>query len=171
MSRGDSVPVGKIVGVHGVKGELKVLPYGDLSEFVWKTVSIETEDGTISYPVKKVRPHKGVFLFKLRGLNRREEAERFIGEEVSVAKEDLPPLPEGEYYYFELQGMDVVTEDGTFLGKLVSIFPTGSNDVYEVHGPEGEILIPVIEDVVLNVDLKRRTITVRLLEGLLPDEK
>jgi 16S rRNA processing protein RimM len=101
---------------------------------------------------------------------KREEAEGLRGSEVSVSKQELPALPEGEYYWFELMGMEVQSEDGRALGKIFNIVTTGSNDVYEVRGPLGEILIPAIEGVVIGVDAEKKRMTIRIPEGLLPDE-
>ncbi len=174
MSKGGTVAVGKVVGVHGVKGEIKVFPYipreeiADYIETFSSACKILYIDGT-SYTLKGIKRHKGTVLMKLQGLTRREDAEGLIGKEVFVDRHSLPELPEGEYYEFELVGMDVFTEDGKLLGELVNVFRTGSNDVYEVRGPLGEVLLPAIDDVVLDVDVEHKRLRVRLLEGLLPD--
>ena len=80
----------------------------------------------------------------------------------------LRPLPPGQYYQFQLMGLEVWTSDGKRLGQVAEILPTGSNDVYVVQGEDGELLIPAIEDVVKSVGLETGRITVELIEGLLP---
>ena len=170
MSREDLLAVGKVVGLHGVKGEIKVLPYSDYDEEAWRVISISTEDGDNPYKVLQWRRHKRVILLSLAGIETREDAYPLIGSEIFVRKELLEELLEGEYYWFELTGMEVETDDGRFLGRIDHIFSTGGNDVFEIHGPLGEVLIPVIKDVVVNVDRERKRVTVHLLEGLLPGE-
>ena len=93
----------------------------------------------------------------------------FPGCEASVPRSCVPEAGEGEFYYSDLIGMEVFTEDGTLVGRVDNVFPTGSNDVLEVSGPLGDVLIPVIESVVLRVDRAEKKITVRLMEGLLPE--
>ena len=75
-------------------------------------------------------------------------------------------LPDGEYYWHEIIGLEVVTEDDRSLGKVVSVFPTGSNDVYVCRGNGREILLPAIGDVVRRIDRDRKVMEVRLLKGL-----
>ncbi len=169
------VAFGKIVGAHGVKGELKVLPYIEKEEMDGLLSNLEGLlkefyiDDT-PYDVKGIKRHKGVFLVKLRDIRRRDEAEAMIGKEVFVERGTLPSLPQGEYYAFEIIGLKVVTRDGNLLGTLSHIFSTGSNDVYEVMTPEGEeLLLPATEDVVLAIEPERGRIVVRLPEGLEPE--
>ena len=170
MNREDLLAVGKVVGLHGVKGEIKVLPYGDYDKEAWRVISISTEDGDNPYKVLQWRRHKRVILLRLAGVDTREDAYPLIGSEVFIRKERLEELTEGEYYWFELTGMEVETDDGRKLGRINHIFSTGGNDVFEVHGPLGEVLIPVIKDVVVKVDRESKKVTVHLLEGLLPEE-
>ncbi len=166
------IAFGKIVGAHGVKGELKVLPYiekeemdGLLSDLKGLLEEFFIED--VPYEVKGIKRHKGVFLVKLREVRRRDEAEALVGKEVFVERDSLPALPEGEYYAFELIGLNVVTEENRPVGILSHIFSTGSNDVYEVKTPDGgELLLPAIEDVIVSVEPERGRIVVRLPEGL-----
>jgi 16S rRNA processing protein RimM len=172
LNKDDTIRVGKITGAHGISGEIKVLPYGPpedvagLAGSKWTKLFINGNP----YPIKGARKHKGVILFKLIGISEKEEAEALRGFEVYVSKEELPALPEGEYYWFELMGMEVRAQDGKALGRIFNIFATGSNDVYEVRGPMGEILIPAIDGVIIRVDPEKNTMTVRIPEGLLPDE-
>jgi 16S rRNA processing protein RimM len=85
---------------------------------------------------------------------------------VQVPLEDAVPLEEGEYYHFQLEGMDVVTETGEWLGRVGEVLRGGAHDVYLVRGPRGEILLPAVEDVILELDLEARKMTVHLLPGL-----
>jgi len=113
-----------------------------------------------------VRPHKKFILAQLEGIRTKEEAEQLRGKQVLVDPTELPPLEEDEYYWRDILGMRVVTEEGGQVGKVAEIFPTGSNDVYVVREGEKEFLIPAIEDVIITIDREARTIVIRPLEGL-----
>lgn len=171
MNKDEIIPVGRITGVHGIKGEIKVSLYGDLEGFEWNAVFITGKNRTEERRVLRARPHKGALIFALDGCSTRNDAETLVGLEISLREADLPALSEDEYYYSDLVGMDVWSDDGRHLGSITGVFPTGSNDVLEVKGDFGEVLIPAIEETVLNVDIENRRVTVKLLEGLLPGEK
>lgn len=164
------VLVGKITGAHGIKGEVKMLPYGGMDDFAFKTIFTSLKGVKTERAVTRVRVHKGVFILELENLSDRTEAESFTGQEVFVRKAELPELEEDEFYYFDLVGMEVNTDDGRKLGSVEGIIETGSNDVLQVTGPFGEVLVPVIEGSQIKVDEEKRQITVHLLEGLLPGE-
>jgi 16S rRNA processing protein RimM len=153
-------------------GEIKLQAWGapeDLFELAGGELTELIIDGR-AYTIKGARKHKGSVLFKLEGISTRDQAETLTGCEVSVRTKELPALGEGEYYWFELMGMEVRDEEGNGLGSIFNIFATGSNDVYEVRGDLGDILIPAIEGVVLDVDMEKNLMTVRLPEGLLPEK-
>ncbi|MBI5560550.1 MAG: 16S rRNA processing protein RimM [Deltaproteobacteria bacterium] len=179
MNKVATVVIGKVTGVHGIEGELKVFFYmtaeadavrggsvNDLSALC-NTLYI---DGN-PYILKGLRPHKNVFLVSLEGLTARAGAEALVGKEVSVEKEKIPQLPEGEFYWSDLLDMEVHSEDGSFLGRVVNIFSTGGNDVLEVKGPRGEFLLPATEGTFLDVDVRAKRLKVRLLEGLVPEDR
>ncbi|HHL39871.1 MAG TPA: 16S rRNA processing protein RimM [Deltaproteobacteria bacterium] len=167
MSEGKGLVVaGRIVGVHGVRGELKLAPYGDPEAFDFREVSVSAGRRLRTLGVERARVHKGRILLKLRGLDDRNAAEGLVGAEVLVERAALPRLAEDEYYQCELLGLRVWTEQGRLLGVVKNIIATGGNDVYEVEGPGGEILIPAIKEVVRTVDVEGGRITVRLMEGL-----
>lgn len=168
---GETIPVGRITGVHGVRGELKVAPYGDLEEVEWETVHVVSGRFSSPFKVKRARPHKGHLIFELEGLTDRDSALALVGGEICIGRDSLPELPADEYYYRDLIGARVVTDDGRDLGRVKEIIPTGSNDVLVVQGGRGEVLIPAIESVILKVDAQEGLLTVRLLEGLLPEDR
>ncbi|MDH4226300.1 MAG: ribosome maturation factor RimM [Deltaproteobacteria bacterium] len=176
MSSATLIPAGRIAGVHGVKGELKIRVYAESEEetkdFITSVASKwgrVTVDG-VEYEVTGLRGHKGFLLTTLKGVDDRNKAETFVGKDVLVSEDLLPKLDDGEFYMYELVGLSVYADDGRYIGKVCNIFSTGANDVYEVKGPLGEVLIPAIENVVLDVDLEEKKITVHLLEGLIADE-
>jgi 16S rRNA processing protein RimM len=86
---------------------------------------------------------------------------------IYVPVEEAEPLGEDEYYWYQIIGLQVWTVEGRFLGKVTDILPTGSNDVYVVTGPEGEALVPAIEDVIALIDLEEGRLVVNPLEGML----
>jgi 16S rRNA processing protein RimM len=94
-------------------------------------------------------------------------ARSLSGLELYVRRAELPPPIEGEFYWFDLEGLDVYTEDGECLGRVEEFFPTGSNEVLIVRKGSQEILLPFIKDVVLAVDEARRILHVRAIPGLL----
>ncbi len=170
MNKDGLVPIGKIIGVHGIKGEVKVFPYGELEGFELKTVLVSAKEAVKSFMVKRVRKHKDVYILELEGVSVRNDAQALIGAEVRVPKDDLPELDEDEYYYMDLVGMDVMTDEGKYLGSITNVIATGSNDVLEVDGPLGSVLIPALDNIIIEVDAVGRKVTVRLMEGLLPGE-
>ena len=114
-----------------------------------------------------VRVHGNGLLVRLTGIHTPEEAGKYRNQWVYVKATDVPPLPEGKHYQYEMIDLDVVNEDGNPLGKLVEILETGANDVYVVRDDSGkEILLPAIPSVILNVDMAQRAMKVHLLEGL-----
>ncbi|MBI5827742.1 MAG: 16S rRNA processing protein RimM [Deltaproteobacteria bacterium] len=169
----DSVEIGRVVGVHGIKGEIKVLLYGSLPEFRWDSVFLDgAGKGRLrrSFRVLNVRGHKNILIFALDGCRDRDFAGTLVGMEVSVRRDEIPAPAQDEYYHHDLIGMEVASEDGRQLGRITGIISTGSNDVFEVDGPYGEVLVPVIEQTAVTVDLKNKKVVVRLLDGLLPEE-
>ena len=159
---------GKIVNTHGLRGEVKALYYTDGPEFFNKVNKLHLSSGRV-FGLCGWRVSKGAVLLRLDGIDTVEKAEALVGETLSVARTDLPPLPQGRYYIADILGMQVVTDEGRELGRVVDVFKTGSNDVYTVRG-EKEYLIPVIDEVVLSTDLDTRLITIKPLKGLLDDE-
>ena len=161
--------VGKIVGTHGIRGELKVFSYAEsLDVFApGKALVFSREGKSVGiFSVASSRPHKGVVLVAIDGISSIEAAKAWIGCEVQVHKATLPRPEEGAYYWYQIIGMHVITSDNRTIGKVEEIFPTGSNDVYVVRDGKKEILIPAIDSVVVHVDLDEKTITVDLPEGL-----
>ncbi len=160
--------VGRITRPHGVRGELRVEVLTDSPEHLAEVDALYIGQRHQRYEVEGVRPHQKKVLLKLRACNDRNMAETFRGELVYVAVEDAVPLDEDEYYEYELQGLEVVTDAGQFLGEVVEVFTApGANDVIIVHGPLGEILIPAIEDVVTSLDFDSRRMVIHPLPGLL----
>jgi len=165
--------IGKIVGVHGLKGDLKVYSYSEtLRAFdAGLPIYIRTAAGQEQvHVIESAKPHKKVVLLSLKGVSTINGAESFVGADLFMEKERLPELEEDTYYWFDIIGLSVFLKDNTFIGNVTSVIPTGSNDVYVVKDPDKnktqEILIPAIESVVLDIDLKNGRMSVDLPEGL-----
>ncbi|MBB6736069.1 ribosome maturation factor RimM [Cohnella zeiphila] len=165
--------IGKVVNTHGIRGELKVWPQTDFPEIRFKKGSrlrlCSPETGEmLDVVVEGAREQKSMFVLKLKGCDNINQVEKYKGWELKVGAEERVPLQEGEYYVRDIVGCSVVSEDGEALGTIVDILTPGANDVWVVKRPKGkELLLPVIDEVVLAVDVPGRTVKVRLMEGLL----
>jgi 16S rRNA processing protein RimM len=168
MDKSRLVPVGKVVRAHGVRGELKVLPYGETlggMEAGEKLFLIEGA-GQRQVTLVSLRAQTRVWIARFEEIGDMDEAQALAGRDLLVDKDRLPRLDEGEYYHFQLIGLSVVTKEGRPLGSLSAVFQTAGNDVYVVESGGKELLIPAIEDVVCEVDLANGKLIVDLPEGL-----
>lgn len=163
--------VGRVVKTQGIRGEMRVAS-ADLKTFPGgRTVYLEgPEGGKRIFTVESSRMRKEALVLSLAGVKRIEEAEELVGCSVYVQKADLEPLPDDEFYWHQLVGLRVNTEEGSYLGNLEEVLATGSNDVFVVRNQGSEILIPATDEVVVRVDLRGKVMTIRLLEGLLPED-
>ena len=160
--------VGEIVKVRGLHGCLKVLTSMEMQNIVTgiKFVYLEDVLGQRKSHDIRVITASGKFLFlELTDIADRESAQTLVGYKVLIPRDKLKDLSPGEFYWRDIIGLDVYDEKGNFLGRIESIFPTGSNDVYVCRG-EREILLPAIADVIRHIDIEKKIMTVRLLEGL-----
>ena len=159
------LPIGKVVRAHGLKGQLKVAPYGETlsSLSAGEMITACLADGTsLQLTIVEARPHQKAFLLLSREVSTVDEARDLVGAELCVPESRLPPTAPDEFYWYQLIGLEVASVDGQQLGTLQEILETGSNDVYVVRRGDEEILIPATEEVVREVDLQRRLMIVRL---------
>ncbi len=161
--------VGKVVKVHGIRGEVKILIYSqDFHQFVQYLKLYTLEESKInSWHVKKVRRQGRCALVLFDGLSSRDEAQRLVGLEVFVDKRDLPPLEDDEYYWYQLKGLKVVTTSGEHLGVITDIFDNGAHDIYVVSHGTREILIPAVESIIVDISLEKQLIVVDPPLGLI----
>lgn len=132
------------------------------------TVFLQPKDAApVAYQVEAVRPHRPFVLLKLKGVNSTETTRALVGAELAVKEHDLPPLAEGEFYYYQVIGMEVITTSGAVLGIIKQVFFTGSHDVWVVRRGEREYLIPVIDEVVRSLDIPGKKSIIEPQEGLL----
>jgi 16S rRNA processing protein RimM len=163
------VPIGEIVGTHGIKGHLKVMPYGDSMDLFFPGKELAVSRGgeaLATFRIAFAGPHKRVIRLGLEGIGSIETAEAWIGCQVCIDNISLPQLEEGSYYWHQIMGLEAFTLDDRRLGRVVAILPTGSNDVYVVRDGKREVLIPAIDSVVVDIDLKQKMLRVDLPEGL-----
>jgi 16S rRNA processing protein RimM len=164
------VTVGKIVGVHGIKGYVKIQCEAESFSIFALGHSVIVRDSKGNSRVTEIvdaKPQGRVLLLLLKGISDRSAAEMLPGSDLLVEKTRLPKLEPDTYYWADIVGMSVVSVDGQHIGNIASLIETGSNDVYVVKTPDnGEILIPAIASVVLEIDLNRKIMRVNLPEGL-----
>ena len=164
MDQADSelIRVGRIAGVYGVRGWIRVQSdtdpvVGILNYRPWR---VSVAGDWVEVDVVEGRPHQRGLVVKLGGCDDRDAARRLTGAEIAVTRDQLPALSEVDYYWIDLIGAAVVNVDGTPFGRVSHLTETGANDVLVVQG-ERERLIPFIEgQVVLDVDVGGRCITV-----------
>lgn len=158
--------IGQIVNTHGLKGDLKVMPWCD-DAGIFDELAYVVIDG-IEFDIEKSRMQKNMVLLKLEGIDHINDAEKYRNKVLTVPREELGDLPEGTYYICDLLGCSVETVDGRSLGKICDIIKTGSNDVYVVEDEsKKQVLIPVIDEVVKSVDIEEKQIVIEPLKGLI----
>lgn len=161
--------VGTMVNTHGIRGEVRVIAITDFPEERFQKGNQLFIDNNEKTPVTiaTVRNHKQFILVSFVDKQNINDIEKYKGMDLLVADADLDTLEDGEYYYKDIIGAQVVTEDNVEIGKVKEIFETGANDVWVVTRPgKDDLLLPMIDDVIKNVDVKNQVITIDLLEGL-----
>ncbi len=153
--------IGRIVGAHGLRGEVRLRIWTHFPERIPRLGHVYLEGEQAPRRLLGARLQGDIAVLRLEGIATREAAEGLRGQVVRIDLEQAAPLAEDEYYHFQLLGLEVVDETGEPLGELVEIIETGANDVYVVRGSRGEILLPALRSVILDVDLERGRMTVR----------
>jgi 16S rRNA processing protein RimM len=164
------VPLGRLVNTHGVRGELRFLPYAFPCSTLQKdlTISLTEKEGSVRFlTVESVRPHAPFLLVRLQGIVSPEQARELCDSIVSVEEHVLPPLQEGEFYYYQVIGLDVVTVTGESIGSIAHVFFAGGHDVWVVRNGKTEHMIPVTDEIVRSIDLAERRAVIQPLPGLL----
>jgi len=164
------ITIGRVVKPHGVKGEVKIEPLTDHPgrfEKLQRVFLVSPTGKQKECAVRSVRYLADAPLLLLAGYDAPEQARELNGWLVQLPEEEALPLPEGQYYWFELIGMEVESEAGERLGKIVDIFETGSNDVYVMKAGKREIYLPATKEVIKQVDRKSRRMVIHVLDGLL----
>lgn len=161
--------IGQIVNSYGLKGQMKIVPFtDDITRYSdLKTIYIEINKQLKEFKIEQVKYHKNNVLIKLEGIDDINDTEQFKNCFVKVDRRNAVKLPEDTYFIVDLIGLEVFTEENVLLGKIVDVFPTGSNDVYVVKDELGkQILLPAISEVIKNVDIPNKKMIVNLIKGL-----
>jgi 16S rRNA processing protein RimM len=165
------VQVGVVVGIHGYDGRLRILPQTDNPARFRPRAAVHIKGQR--YVIARAQSHQNVFLVKLSGIDSDEARAALVGEPVVVPESAIPRPPADTYYHYQLMDMEVFTDGGELLGQITEVIETGANDVFVVTSDRREWLVPAIGDIVLDVDVKAKRMTVQLPEGLeareLPD--
>lgn len=160
------IDVGQIVNIHGLRGEVKVNPRTDYPEFFEEISGVYKKDGTY-LKITGIKYHKNTVILKFKGVNSVDEAQALRSEVLYVPREYFDDLPEGVYLIADIIGLEVREGDIVY-GTITDCLQTGSNDVYVVEKKgSAPILVPALEDVILEVNIEEKYMTVKLPEGLL----
>ncbi len=165
MGLPEFIAIGEITAPWGSKGNLKVRVVTDFPQRFTPSskIYINRQPMTIS----STEWHKGKVIIKLNTIDSIEDAQRLQGQPIEIHHSQVYSLPEGQYYHFQLIGLEVWTTQGELLGTVTEILTAASNDNYVVRGDKGEVLIPAIEDVIKSIDLNKGCIIIEPIEGLL----
>ena len=165
LNKKTSFTIGKVTGVHGLGGNIKVWSFAESEDTFSQGASVllkfEEEKGKL-YTILKVLPHKKGVILHLNGVDNRELAEELVGKEILIDRGQLPEPDEDTWFWQDLIGLDVIDHQRGFIGKVTDIFPTGSNDVLVVTDETRETLVPMHKNFVDTVDLDKMTMTITL---------
>ncbi|KMP11065.1 ribosome maturation factor RimM [Candidatus Nitromaritima sp. SCGC AAA799-C22] len=169
----DWIPVGKVTKTHGLKGELKFYPLMDENWFAdLKQVRLGNEDPAKDFTdctLQSLRGKDVPLIVKFKEVDDVDAAKQLAGMTLYVPRDAFPELPEDEYYWFQIEGLEVYDEDARYYGRVEEIIRTGSNDVYVVRDDKKELLLPMIDSVVKSIDLEAGKLIFHPVEGLLED--
>jgi 16S rRNA processing protein RimM len=161
-----TVAVGRVAKVHGVRGEVAVENRSDNPDRWLPGAEVFDERGA-RYTVGTVRPHGGRLLVTFDGVGDRTAAEALVGRTLVVPESSLPELEPGQWWAFQAEGLRVSADDGRDLGVVEEVLAYPGHDLWRIVAPDGgEILVPVVDELIVDVDLEGRTAVVRALPGL-----
>ena len=164
--------IGQIVNTFGIKGFVKVKPFTENTKKRFdnlKTIYIKSKKNIKEYEIEEIKYHKEMVLVKFKTIDTIEEAENLRNSYLVVDREKEEPLEEGTYYIVDLIGIEVFTDEGEKLGILEDVFTNDIGfDSYIIKNELGKtIVLPAVEDIILNIDIKERKMTVHLIKGLI----
>lgn len=166
----DMLRVGVFANTHGVRGEIKVFPTTDDVTRFKKLKKIYLDKGIekMELEIQSVRYFKNMVILKFKGIDNINDIEKYKGKDLLIHREQAVSLKEDEYFICDIINAQVVTETREEVGVLKEVLQTGANDVYVVRTTEGkEILLPVIDECVLDLNVEEKIVTVRLMPGIM----
>ncbi len=171
---GSLLEIGKIVGTHGLRGDLKVRPISGDPEMLLQIEQVHmrlpTGEQLTAKPCRQSL-HKGQVLLRLQGFESLDQVERLVGSSILLPEELLPQLADDEYYWHQLDGLKVFDARHGEIGRLKTLYSTAAHDTYVVKGDYGEVQIPAVEQFIREIDLEQRIMRVNLPDGLVPEKK
>ena len=166
--------VGRIVNTHGVRGEVRILSTTDFEDERFyvgnRLAAFKKDDKKPTWlTIASVRRHKNFILLTFEGMLNMNDVVPFKEGLLKITKDQMEEdvLEENEFYFHEIIGCTVVAEDGEVIGEIKDILQTGANDVWVVKGAKKEHYIPYIEDIVQDINIEDKKITIHVMEGLL----
>lgn len=166
----DFIIIGKIVSTQGNKGEVKVIPLTDSIDRFDKLTDVFIREGNIEKLLKinNLKTKKNAVILKFEDIDNIEKAKILVPSFLKVKRSNAVKLPKDTYFIFDIIGLEVYTNQNELLGKVDNIISTGSNDVYLVKNKnKKEILIPAIREIIKNIDVKKKRITINMVDGLI----
>ncbi|MBQ9460520.1 MAG: 16S rRNA processing protein RimM [Clostridia bacterium] len=163
------IEAGKIVGTHGLKGEVRIDPWCDSAAFLCRFKRLFDASGN-EMKVAGAKIHKNIAIIHFSGINTVEQADMLRGRIVYIDRNDVR-LPKGTHFIQDLIGLSVVDADtGALYGSITDVIKTGANDVYQVTNAGKDYLVPVIPDIVVEKDVDGGVIRIRPIKGIFDDE-
>lgn len=162
MEKKKYLEAGQIVNTHGVRGEIKIMPWADSPEFLLKFKTLYI--GQRGFRVQSSRVHKNMVLAKMEGIDDVNDAMSLKNKTVCIDRDDVK-LPRGHFFISDIIGAEVIDENGDRIGVLADVMEMPAQNIYVVRG-EREIMIPAVDEFILNTDIENGRITVRLIEGM-----
>ncbi|MCH3950343.1 MAG: ribosome maturation factor RimM [Acidaminococcus sp.] len=160
------IVIGKIVAPHGVRGEFRIMPLSEHPERYKDMKTIHLDDGR-ALTVVSLRAHKNVLLMQTKEITTMNEAELLRGRKIVVTPEELPPLPEGQFYVRDILGFTVVSPEGEVIGTMKDVITPATTDVFVIASPSGEeILVAAIAENIKKIDWEKKEVIVRLPEWI-----
>jgi 16S rRNA processing protein RimM len=164
------IPLGRLVNTHGVRGELRFLPYAPPCPTLQKglPVALQGKDEPARFSlIEGVRPHPPFLLLRFQGISSLTQARVLQGSILSVKEQFLPPLSDGEFYHYQTVGLAVFTTTNEQVGTIVQVFFSGGHDVWVVRREKKEHMIPVIDEIVRSIDIPGGRVVIEPVAGLL----
>ena len=173
LQQSELLILGVVIGTHGLRGDLKVRGYDkdvSLLSQIRQLVFLKGDETVRVCARGKADWHKGNVVLHLAGLDDLSSVQSLVGCEVGVRREDVPALPDGEYYWHQLKGLTAYDHRLGVIGCVDDVFTTAAHDIYVIVGSYGEVLVPAVDVFLVEVDLEKGCVMFDLPEGLVQED-